>query len=515
MRVTLDPTMGQAVDTDGLGRARITAVDGGAADPAVRRAATLAVGYASAARLAAAYRAAADRLTVWAEDGARTLLDRDLIASALLAPLTFARAEAAVLTATVGPHGTAAAAVAWEADALLVRAAVALLQEQDAAAGQLLAVRDYAIGYAVGDATGSLLSAALAPTLALALPLVVGGVAVASTVESRVPGLGGLGEGAVGEALDPALGGVGDLADAGLRDVDRWLVDHPGAVRTLAGGGGGVLDGLAHGLIGGLPLVLHPTTRSAARTLARLTGREGPPRVTPTVAAAYDAPRDLRTLMTGLRTTALAPPGTIALQELSGPDGGRRWVAYLPGTDRVGLRPGDDTARDVGADVHLVAGLDTTYGDGVREALRQAGVEPHEPVLLVGHSAGGMQALALLASPDGYDITHVVTAGSPTARLPVSGLPPGAHVLSLESAHDVVPLLDGPPAPPTSQHVIVRFEDPGGPDTILGRHDLGHYVHGAAAVDRSPDPAVDDELASLGPWLDGTPGATFGFVVSR
>ena len=46
----------------------------------------------------------------------------------------------------------------------------------------------------------------------------------------------------------------------------------------------------------------------------------------------------------------------------------------------------------------------------------EAGVRSDEPVLLVGHSLGGMAAAAILAGNSGYHVTDVVTAGSPTAQ---------------------------------------------------------------------------------------------------
>jgi pimeloyl-ACP methyl ester carboxylesterase len=125
--------------------------------------------------------------------------------------------------------------------------------------------------------------------------------------------------------------------------------------------------------------------------------------------------------------------------------------------------------------------------------MHRAGIGPDDPVLLAGHSQGGMEAAALLHRGSGFHVTHVVTAGSPLAQ--VHGYPPGSHVLSLENRGDVVPLLDGADNPDTRQQVTVVFDDHEA--SIPGNHDPSHYVRGAAAAERSTDPSILEQLASL------------------
>src|SRR3954454_19726706 len=130
--------------------------------------------------------------------------------------------------------------------------------------------------------------------------------------------------------------------------------------------------------------------------------------------------------------------------------------------------------------------------------MAQAGIRSGQPVLLVGHSQGGMEAAALLAhSGDAggtpYTITNVVTAGSPTASL--DGFPPGAHVLSLEDQGDVVPLLDGEDNADSAEQVTVRFDDH--ERSIGANHGLDHYVNGALAAQESMDASVQEQIASL------------------
>ena len=111
--------------------------------------------------------------------------------------------------------------------------------------------------------------------------------------------------------------------------------------------------------------------------------------------------------------------------------------------------------------------------------MTEAGIRPHDPVLLVGHSLGGMEAASMLAHGSGFDVTHVVTAGSPLGA--VHGYPAGTHVLSLENRGDLVPLLDGRDNADTTQQVTVQFDDH--ETSMIGNHGLQHYLRGAAAAD--------------------------------
>jgi pimeloyl-ACP methyl ester carboxylesterase len=246
--------------------------------------------------------------------------------------------------------------------------------------------------------------------------------------------------------------------------------------------------------------------RIVAAELDRLYPSEGVPvvrrRPDLSVPLGQTPPACLADLMRHLeQTNDLSPAarpgdqGTLEVQTVRAPDGTVRHIVYLPGTDDLATAPWqtDGDARDLPADLRVISGADTTYADGIRRAMTEAGIGPHEPVLLVGHSLGGMEAASLLAHGSGFDVTHVVTAGSPIAG--VHGYPAGSHVLSLENRGDVVPLLDGHDNPDSLAQVTVQFDDH--ETSIAGNHDLGHYVDGAAAADASSDPSVREQIASL------------------
>lgn len=243
-----------------------------------------------------------------------------------------------------------------------------------------------------------------------------------------------------------------------------------------------------------------------AGLLALAYGGDGHPGVHPVVADVPYSDRQPATL-TGLigqlqQVAALSQGsdsplnGTIEVQTIHGPSGVQH-IVYLPGTDDMTTLPWtqDDDVRDLPTDLLLMSGLPNSYQQGILEAMGQAGIGPHDPVLLVGHSMGGMEAAAILGQGSDFQVTHVVTAGSPTAQVPA--FPPGTHVLSLEHQGDVVPLTDGAPNPDSVQQTTVTFDHDVGAGGVVGSHGYYHYVAGAAAADASTDPSVREQLASL------------------
>jgi hypothetical protein len=401
-----------------------------------------------------------DELRAWAADGCRALVDPDLVSTALLSPPTFALAEAALLNATTGPLGLLPGALGWEADAELVRAAVATLVASDDAAQLALEVVDWRLGLAAGGALRF-----VGPATAVALSV-----------------------------MPPAVRDRLGVATQG------WIVRHPGLVQHAVNGGGGLLTGLSP-----LPIVV-PDNRTATALLA--TAYDDGTAVTTRrpdlgVPAGPRQPDSVEALVGHLSEVAGLSPdpdsadnGTIEVQSLDPGTDHARHVVYVPGTDDLGTLPWtqDDDIRDLGSDLRSAAGQDTAYQRGILDAMHQAGIGPHEPVLLVGHSLGGMEAAALASRDTGFAITDVVTAGSPTAQ--VDGFPDGVHVLSLEHRGDVVPLLDGADNRDTVEQTTVTFDDGGRPE-VEAKHGYEHYIDGAAAVDASDDPSVTAEVQGL------------------
>ena len=295
---------------------------------------------------------------------------------------------------------------------------------------------------------------------------------------------------------DDAGAGGGPLGAA----LDDLLTAHPGIADHLVRGASGLTPGLlvpgSAGLLAGLYAPGHGVS-TPRDDLAPAGGSR-----TPTTVA------DLLDELDEVGALAGEAPGTIEVQTLRGSDGVRH-VVYLPGTDDMTTLPWtrDGDVRDMGANLELLAGHPTAYGEGLAQALQQAGVGAGDPVLLVGHSQGGLLAGALAAGGGAGLPGHLVgavTVGAPLGVTP--SLPDGVEVLALENSHDVVPHLDG--APNADQTAMVTVTGDAGGHDAASAHAVGTYGPLAAAVDASGDPSIIGALGAFhgAGFLD--PGAT-------
>jgi hypothetical protein len=277
---------------------------------------------------------------------------------------------------------------------------------------------------------------------------------------------------------------VAGLAAAAAVDGEDALTEHPGLLSHAVSGLGGPVGALALGALYGGPgraqVAPYPAELPGGRT----------------------QPTSVRDLLEHLHEVAAlsghpdSPAnGTIAVQTITGADGEVRHVVYLPGTDDFNAPwDQDGDVRDLETDLDLMGRQPDAYRQGILLALHDAGVRPDEPVLLVGHSLGGMAAAAILAGHSGFHVTDVVTAGSPTAQ--VAGFPAGSHVLSLEQQGDVVPQLDGSSNPDSVEQTTVVFDAHPGPG-VLAHHGYGVYEQGAGLADQSTDLSVSEAVQSL------------------
>ncbi|HRD64349.1 MAG TPA: hypothetical protein PL137_25850, partial [Nocardioides sp.] len=292
------------------------------------------------------------------------------------------------------------------------------------------------------------------------------------------------------DAAGAALQGLGtQLALATSAHLAPTVLLHPGVLSAHPGLTQSVVNAL-----GG---------RLSAEAADALYGDPGRPVVTPYVhQLPASRPTSVRDLVEHLGSvSALSPDrgsaanGTIEVQTITGADGRVRHIVYLPGTDVFNV-PWDQGShvRDLESGLDQMTRAPDTYQQGVLQALHQAGVRRDEPVLVVGHSLGGMVAAAMLADGGGYHITDAITAGSPTAQ--VHDLPPGAHLLSLEQRGDIVPELDGAPNPDTVEQTTVLFDADPVPG-VIEHHGINLYEQGAGLVDHSSDPSISETVRSL------------------
>lgn len=134
------------------------------------------------------------------------------------------------------------------------------------------------------------------------------------------------------------------------------------------------------------------------------------------------------------------PPGTVAVQRVLHDDGSASWTVLIPGTQEL---LSSENPFDGATDLDLMAQETADVMVAVEQALADAGAGPGEPVVLVGHSLGGIAATSLAATPAfrrRHPVGGVVTAGAPTATF---RLPRGVPALHLENTEELVSSLDG------------------------------------------------------------------------
>ena len=222
-------------------------------------------------------------------------------------------------------------------------------------------------------------------------------------------------------------------------------------------------------------------------------------------------PRDTAELVGRTGDLGRGPDGDsssmrIAIESIESPDGSRAWIVEIPGTADF-LPAGGSNPSDINSDLQMVAGGNSDVMVGVVDAMRQAGIAPGEPVLIAGHSLGGIAA-ASLASNDAvaarFDIRAVTTAGACTAPF---GIPDSTSVLSLENTTDLVPALDGARNPDRGNWVTVRHDLRASTDpldreaarSIVDSHEIPAYRRTAALFD-------DSSSASARKWREDNAG---------
>lgn len=414
----------------------------------------------------------ADDMLKSAVAGHKFLAEPDVLASALLSPSGVVKFEAAMAMALDGPNGLTAtsAAISLRGDAF--RATKLAYEAADELAARGLDASRWMAGLAVASAPGGVVAAGLAA-----------GTAIAADVYANYDG-----------------------------DWNKWLADHPGAVDTLIGMSPGMLSSL------GVPVDLATTLDLLATTYA-----DGTAVVTSFDPLPDTGPHNLRDIMLGLdernRPRDDGDQSNIDVRVIKDAHGNvTGYVVDIPGTKDWNAPWEPKSANDSGVNVDAMAGNNTVLQKGIEEALRQAGArETGAPVMLVGHSQGGI--VAAQSTNDlisgGYNVTHVVTAGSPVGRIDIPG---NVQMLSLENKGDIVPHLDATDNPNTANRTTVTFENQTG--NVGNNHSIGgyrydennpgkprvdeNYVAVAKQLDEGSDPSVRRFMDSTGAFTQGS-----------
>ena len=172
----------------------------------------------------------------------------------------------------------------------------------------------------------------------------------------------------------------------------------------------------------------------------------------------------------------------VEVVKVVGDDGVTRWRVILPSTQdwewMHGAMEGHWDPRgdggainDLGSNVALMAApeVQAAYERAVRRAMVDAGVQPGDPVMLVGWSQGGILAGKLAAdTSDEFNVQAIFVAGAPIDHM---NIPPSVSVMSIQHNGDIVPQLDLT-AGRNSANWVTIAEDP---PTDKPPHNAGSY----------------------------------------
>lgn len=117
-------------------------------------------------------------------------------------------------------------------------------------------------------------------------------------------------------------------------------------------------------------------------------------------------------------------------------DGTVNWTVHIVGTQD--LDPLSSNPHNFASAIAAANGQDTDVARAVREAMRQAGVGPDDPVMLAGHSLGGLTAANLAADPDFRSKYNVVSVVSSGASIGDRVIPPPTTVLEQANPYDPI-----------------------------------------------------------------------------
>ena len=217
-------------------------------------------------------------------------------------------------------------------------------------------------------------------------------------------------------------------------------------------------------------------------------------------------------------------------------------IVNIPGTEQWGLSAGDNPMDLTGNALQAGSGGWSAGSQATADAIAQLyadnDIPPGTPLMLNGHSQGGMIASSLAANEDfasQYNLTNVMTYGSPVDNYSV---PSSVNQLNIQHGSDLVPRIDaegsymgpivpGPkgipiplPVPNPSELLAnqnigsgstttVTLDSPGSNIFDVGtNHSGGEYQNSVQTQLQDPNSALSrySQDPSLAPFLTGDPG---------
>jgi hypothetical protein len=204
---------------------------------------------------------------------------------------------------------------------------------------------------------------------------------------------------------------------------------------------------------------------------------------------------------------------TIGIDLFENSTGNKTAVVYIPGTQTTGFGEGANPL-DMASNIQAMSSSGEAASErAVLLAMRQAGIESHDEVILVGHSQGGMVAGNLAAFPSGFVAAGLVAFGAPLAHIKNLKAP----VMAIEHVNDPVPNLSGKANPMKKNWVTVqRISEKPESNALMFSHSLKSYRNTTAAIDVSSDVGIKNIKAEIFQKLESAkPSKSLEFVISR
>lgn len=273
---------------------------------------------------------------------------------------------------------------------------------------------------------------------------------------------------------NPAVVRLARLLVSSLDDVGEGALGVPFLVGSFLGDGGLGLIGVS-------------STALAVLAVARSQGlfREGPVSVMPVGAPHPALPPTGAGDLAARIPTAVAGRPQVRIESY-GTAEHPSWGVYVGGTVDWNAVAANEP-WDLTANVAGMAGQNAGSFEAVMHSMRAAGIGGDDPVVITGHSQGGLVATQVAASGE-FAVRAVATFGAPESQVPV---PPNIATLTVEHTDDVVTALGGSSLVDSDDRVTVRREAFASVPVPAGErvpaHHLDRYRETALLIDGSPE----------------------------
>ncbi len=319
----------------------------------------------------------------------------------------------------------------------------------------------------------------------------------------------------VGDRIGEGLDWLGDRVQDG-KDLVSTAIDAvrdfewPRVTELLVDGATGLIRGTGDGIeaLTGIDLKLADDGTGYADAPVPVTGEE----------SGLVPPSDLSQIIANTNTTyGDKETGEVSMSVVGNPPTGV--IVNIPGTEKWGPGAGDNPMDLTGNAEQAGSGGWSAGSQATADAIAQLyadnDIPPGTPLMLNGHSQGGMVASSLAANEDfaaQYNLTNVMTYGSPVDNYSV---PSSVNQLNLQHGGDAVPRIDlgglalGPGGGGSDGATNLTLDSPGAHPFDFGtNHSGAEYQNSVQTQLQDPNSTLSQysQDPSLAPFLTGDPG---------